>query len=581
MMWSGNSLAVRDAKGLVLLEGLPEDEPKPCDSFPSQSGSSTRVLATSMDGSKLAWAEGTAVFLTEYDGSSWSKPHSFPHQRAARLVFSPKGSILTSYETYAIRNNQVPSANVYLWDTKTKSETPLASYVSQGTDSWCIQWSSDESLALRKLPNSQILVFDTSDYSKKSSPKFDTKFDYLSLSPKGNNFVIFQKGGQKKESVASFAKFFTYPNLSSPVGNKSLAFADKMDSFWSASGNAVLLLSTAEVDSSSYYGKQQLYFMNSSGDSVNMRTPKEGPIYCVTWSPTKDEFIVVYGFMPAKVTLYDKSCNKIFDFGTGPRNAVHFNPQGTIALFGGFGNINGAIEVWDIREKEKLASFEAPYTTDLKWSPDGKLFVTSTCAPRLRIGNGYKIWHYSGSLLYEKNYGNEEELWEVCWKNPLKPYPVFPISKVPVKGIKSSTPVTSKQAYRPPMARNRGGSQMTAPLGEKELPENEKGKGNEEKGGVNKSAAKNLKRREAAKKKKETISLNGGTTDSNADSTVTEQKGGDPSQNYKKIRKLQDKLAQISQLKVLQSEGKKLETNQLEKLKKEKEFLEEIAKLQL
>ncbi|CAB4064177.1 EIF2A [Lepeophtheirus salmonis] len=513
-MWSGNSLAVRDAKGLVLLEGLPEDEPKPCDSFPSQSGSSTRVLATSMDGSKLAWAEGTAVFLTEYDGSSWSKPHSFPHQRAARLVFSPKGSILTSYETYAIRNNQVPSANVYLWDTKTKSETPLASYVSQGTDSWCIQWSSDESLALRKLPNSQILVFDTSDYSKKSSPKFDTKFDYLSLSPKGNNFVIFQKGGQKKESVASFAN---------------------------ASGNAVLLLSTAEVDSSSYYGKQQLYFMNSSGDSVNMRTPKEGPIYCVTWSPTKDEFIVVYGFMPAKVTLYDKSCNKIFDFGTGPRNAVHFNPQGTIALFGGFGNIN------------------APYTTDLKWSPDGKLFVTSTCAPRLRIGNGYKIWHYSGSLLYEKNYGNEEELWEVCWKNPLKPYPVFPISKVPVKG----------------------GSQMTAPLGEKELPENEKGKGNEEKGGVNKSAAKNLKRREAAKKKKETISLNGGTTDSNADSTVTEQKGGDPSQNYKKIRKLQDKLAQISQLKVLQSEGKKLETNQLEKLKKEKEFLEEIAKLQL
>ena len=34
------------------------------------------------------------------------------------------------------------------------------------------------------------------------------------------------------------------------------------------------------------------------------------------------EFIVAYGFMPSKATLFDFKCNAVFDYGTGSRNTV-------------------------------------------------------------------------------------------------------------------------------------------------------------------------------------------------------------------------------------------------------------------
>lgn len=51
---------------------------------------------------------------------------------------------------------------------------------------------------------------------------------------------------------------------------------------------------------------------------------KNGPIYDVAWSPNSSEFCVVYGFMPAKATVYNLKCDPVFDFGTGPRNAVYY-----------------------------------------------------------------------------------------------------------------------------------------------------------------------------------------------------------------------------------------------------------------
>lgn len=63
-----------------------------------------------------------------------------------------------------------------------------------------------------------------------------------------------------------------------------------------------------------------------------------------------------------------------------------------------------------------LGTCEAPDTTLLEWAADGEHFLTATTAPRLRISNGYKIWHYSGVLLHEKPSPEQEELYDVTWK---------------------------------------------------------------------------------------------------------------------------------------------------------------------
>lgn len=60
---------------------------------------------------------------------------------------------------------------------------------------------------------------------------------------------------------------------------------------------------------------------------------KEGPIHSVAWSPLSNEFCVLYGFMPAKATIFNLKCEPVFDMGTGPRNSIYYNPHGNNILF--------------------------------------------------------------------------------------------------------------------------------------------------------------------------------------------------------------------------------------------------------
>ncbi|KAN0131816.1 hypothetical protein V8E53_010344 [Lactarius tabidus] len=56
---------------------------------------------------------------------------------------------------------------------------------------------------------------------------------------------------------------------------------------------------------------------------------KEGPIHDFAWSPNSKEFGVVYGFMPARVMLFDQRVRTLHDFGTPFYNFVSFNPVAT------------------------------------------------------------------------------------------------------------------------------------------------------------------------------------------------------------------------------------------------------------
>lgn len=60
---------------------------------------------------------------------------------------------------------------------------------------------------------------------------------------------------------------------------------------------------------------------------------KEGPLYNAAWSPSSNEFCVIYGFMPAKATLYNLKCDPVIEFGTGTFNAVYYNPFGNNILY--------------------------------------------------------------------------------------------------------------------------------------------------------------------------------------------------------------------------------------------------------
>lgn len=71
------------------------------------------------------------------------------------------------------------------------------------------------------------------------------------------------------------------------------------------------------------------------------------------------------------------------------------------------------------------------------------------------MSNGFRIWHYTGSVLHKHDMAAGSELWEVCWQ----PFPggVFPERPVTYQSVPSqlgTTQTTVKQAYRPPALRH-------------------------------------------------------------------------------------------------------------------------------
>merc|ERR1711962_1187909 len=168
-------------------------------------------------------------------------------------------------------------------------------------------------------------------------------------------------------------------------------------------------------------------------------------------------------------------------------------------------------------------------------------------------------------------------------------------------GIKPTQPMAAKQAYRPPGAR---GTVSTFKLhDDEEAPQNLK-KNDAQPEVLSKSAAKNKKRKEAAKAAKladaaipvqkrsndQSDALAAAANHAQANKGVTKEVDNsyqgakgllfDP-QKEKKIRKLNDKLAKIKKLKEEKLGGKELEKNQLEMISKENDVVEELRMLQL
>ncbi|KAK2715875.1 hypothetical protein QYM36_010442 [Artemia franciscana] len=131
-------------------------------------------------------------------------------------------------------------------------------------------------------------------------------------------------------------------------------------------------------------------------------------------------------------------------------------------MLGGFGNISGKMEIWDVKRHKQIFKAEIPDVTYLCWAADGEHFITGTTAPRLRVNNGFKIWHYTGSLQYEFKVEEGDELYQVA----LQPIPegIFPEKEIvteQVPGIEYATKQDSKKAYIPPSARNRPASDLS------------------------------------------------------------------------------------------------------------------------
>ncbi|VDL71867.1 unnamed protein product [Nippostrongylus brasiliensis] len=416
--------AVRGSDGVALKRGLESDStmtPKenPCTVF--QFSNSGHIFAYCDSKRTRAFEVATTREVINED-----------LKRTKHIIFSPRDSHMITYEAYAIYGtkttpDQKPDPNMRVFSTVDGKHVATLTASKEAT--WMPQFSDDESVAVR-LVGSELLIH--------NGCQFD-KYDRKLVVPNIKAFAV--SAGHAPFHIACYTPAsgstpgrVQIRSLDPPyavVTSKTFFKAERGTLQWNSKGTAVLVLSSIDVDATnqSYYGEQHIFLLNiTTQESFKVNLQKTGPVHAAKWNPNGREFSVCYGFMPAMVSLFNLRGNETFRTSEGPINDIFYNSFGNILLTCGFGNLGkGKMEFWDVEKKRQIVAIEVPNTTLFEWAPDGQHFMTATTTPRLRIDNGYRLWHYSGKLLKEVLYNSpSEELWEVKFR-PMQSYNKFEV----------------------------------------------------------------------------------------------------------------------------------------------------------
>ncbi|GKZ38105.1 hypothetical protein AbraIFM66950_010052 [Aspergillus brasiliensis] len=459
-MAAPTQLAYRTVKGIGILDAAPVYEP--LSGFEKPEGN-LRCSAYSPCGRYFAWASPEKV--TIIDPSVGHVVSTIAAENVFELGFSPLGTYLITWQRPSKDANGDAVKNLKVWQVVQSSEngdesTPVGNFVQKSQTGWNLQYTSDERYCARVVTN-EVQFYQSENLSQVwNKLRVEGVADFAVAPGKNHSVAVFIP---ERKGQPAAVKVFLVPQFGSPVSQKTFFKGDKVQLKWNEQGTTLIVLAQTDVDRSgkSYYGETTLYLLSAGGGfDSRVDLDKEGPIHDVTWSPNSKEFGVVYGYMPAKTTIFNFRGVPKHTFALAPRNTILFSPHGRFVLVAGFGNLAGQMDIYDMDKNfHKIATVEASNASVCNWSPDGQFILTATTSPRLRVDNGIRLWHVSGALMY-----NEEmnELYDVCWRpqslvqhplgDPFNPLPAPHPSAVAYLSTKKA-PVKPAGAYRPPGAR--------------------------------------------------------------------------------------------------------------------------------
>ncbi|TPX26583.1 hypothetical protein DIZ76_012045 [Coccidioides immitis] len=462
-MAAPTQLAYRTLKGIGILDAAPVYEPLP--GFTRPEGN-LRCCTYSPCGRYFAWASPEGVSII--DPSVGHLIATLPAENVYELGFSPLGTFVITWQRPSKDENGDAVRNLKVWrvvegppsdNGDEPPRVPTGSFVQKSQTGWNLQYTADEKYCARVVTN-EVQFYQSGNLTTVwNKLRVEGVVDFA-ISP-GQNHTVAVFIPERKGQPAS-VKVFNVPQFNLPLSQKNFFKGDKVQMKWNKSGTTLIVLAQTEVDKTgkSYYGETTLYLLSTNGFDSRIDLDKEGPIHDVTWSPNSKEFGVVYGYMPAKTTVFNSRGAATHSFPLAPRNTIVFSPHGRFVIVAGFGNLAGQMDIYDLEKNyTKVATVEASNASVCEWSPDGKHILTATTSPRLRVDNGVRIWHVGGGLMYNEDMN---ELYDVHWRpqssvshpleNPLHPMPNPHPSALAYLANKK-TPSKPVGAYRPPGAR--------------------------------------------------------------------------------------------------------------------------------
>ncbi|KAI1442797.1 translation initiation factor eIF-2A [Annulohypoxylon stygium] len=465
-MASPLQFAYRTQKAIGVTDADPIYTPLP--GFVQPEGN-LRCCVYSPCGRYLAWASSERVCVIDASVGHVLTNIAIPN--VFEVAFSPRGSFLSTWERPAKDEAGDATKNFKIWrtieDTPEGAEKqPLGRFVQKSQTGWNLQYTSDEKFCARLVTN-EVQFYDSNDLSTVwNKLRAEGVTDFAIAPGQSHNVAVFIP---ERKGQPAAVKVYNVPQFTQPISQKTFFKGDKVQLKWNSLGTNLIVLAQTDVDKSnkSYYGETTLYLLSANGSlDARVTLDKDGPIHDVSWSPNGKEFGVIYGYMPAKTTIFNHRAVATHSFPIAPRNTIIFSPTGRFALVAGFGNLAGQIDVYDLeKDYRKICTIESGNPSVCQWSPDSRYIMTATTSPRLRVDNGVKLWHVGGGIMYHEDM---VELYNVTWRpvlpenlprlDPLHPIPTPHSSAIAYLGT-VKTPSKPVGAYRPPGARG-----MSTPL---------------------------------------------------------------------------------------------------------------------
>jgi len=584
--------------GPVVTEGNPTMSGEPLLELPASEDPHVRSEYSS-EGSLLAVPSSDAIAIVQT--ASNTVVQQIPCPGAFAVQLSPNGSFLVAWTKF---DGKVP--NLTVWDVA--SGEPIEAFMQKTSprDAWpVIFWSENEDIAVRCVTNEVHL------YQGRISKMPEARLRVPGVSgvafgPGAAPFKLGVHTPPGKQGEPGMAKLYCFQALEElcspdiqPVAQTSFFRADSVQWLWSGNGKAVIVRTDCERDTQgkSYYGESGLYYMTADGKACNsIVLDKEGPIHDIQWAPSGRNFVVIYGFVPGKATLFGDGCRPMFEFGAVAHNTIRWSPHGRFLCLAGFGSLNGDMDFWDMNKLKKMGTSNSRYAVTANWSPDSRFFATAVTFPRRRVDNCYKVFKYNGIQIQEEAV---DELYQFDWRCARRGvYPDRPQSpsQAGAKCAEAAAAPAKPGKYVPPSQRGRGGeeaansvaAQLAAMRGVNDA--NATAGKVQHTGPQTAAAIKNAKKREAKKRAAEAKTVQADAAppaDSKpaaeeAPAVVEAATEVDPEEaKRKKIRALEKKLKEVRALKDKQAGGTELNEAQMAKLEKEKELLAQVEELMM
>lgn len=378
-----SSIALRCKKGTFLA------------SFPCKDLSATQEISKAKENLMVT---ADAKLLVAID-SALVEVYELPSQQPAYSATFANifASSLSPCQKFLVVMDFIGQENyrLYVLQVPTLARVKEFAFKHFSLEKWPIlSFAKGDSMALMA-QKTEIIVMETVGFSILRKLPFGD-VDYLSMAESSEGLMLLAASFEKAkgfEKTPSHLTLLSDSDFDKPLYSDELDRAEDLKAYFSPDGcNLIVMMQTFHDETGkSYYGQSTLYIFKKGATSFKKIPTTEGPIHDISWSPDSQHFIIISGFMPAKTVLFDSKVNAVFEFGTHYRNMVKWNPFSRFVVLAGFGNLNGEMEVWDIKTLQIIGKGKSECAIKLDWAKDGRHFLTGVLNPRLRVNNNYKV----------------------------------------------------------------------------------------------------------------------------------------------------------------------------------------------